>query len=90
MREQVRSLIGESLRTKTGRPFEVVDVTDSTVRYTVNGKPYMGRLATIEDAAKLVRDGGSLHAPGDIARVAPTSRSRAYEWAVLKRLGIVT
>ena len=89
LQEQIRSLAGEDLRTKRGRPFRVVEVSDRVVKYEVNGHPYNGQLASYERVEEHLRRGGQINGPGDIQKLYPPNRTSAYEWAVLRRLNIL-
>jgi len=87
--ERIRSLIGEPLRTKTGLPFRVLDVDTRAVLYEIGGTPRAGRLDSYVRAVEHRQGGGSLAEPLDLQALDRSNRNAVYEWAVLKRLGLL-
>ena len=87
--EQIRALVGEELTTKRGRPFQVVRVTDNTITYRAAGTDRSGQVRNYVAILEHLRAGNRINGPGDIEQVCPGDRNRAYEWAVLKRLGVL-
>jgi hypothetical protein len=87
--ERIRTLIGEPLRTKTGLPFRVLDVDARTVLYETNGTPRAGRLDSYVQAVEHRQGGGSLAEPLNLQALDHSNRNAVYEWAVLKRLGLL-
>jgi len=87
--ERIRGLIGQDLATMRGRPFQVVRVTDSTVVYRANGSDRQGQTKNYNAVLDHLDSGNQIGGPRDIQRLCPGDRNAAYEWAVLRQLGIL-
>jgi hypothetical protein len=87
---RLAGVVGETLRTRTGQAFRVLEVTERTVLYEVNGAPRAGRADAYRRAIEHVAAGHHLDGPLDLQVLDPSDRNVAYEWAVLRRLGVVS
>lgn len=74
------------LKTKTGIPFTILQVTNSMIDYKLrNGSIQSSMRATYEEAVKYLQQGGILKGPRDI-RINIRDDRPAYVWAVLHHL----
>jgi hypothetical protein len=89
IQSRLRSLIGEPLTTMRGRPFRVLSVSDRTVMYEVGGNRRPGQLMVYEQVLERLRAGDRVTSPKGIQDIVPGTHNSAYEWAVLRRLGLV-
>ena len=85
----IRTLVGVPLRTRTGLRFHVLDVDERAVLYEISGTPRGGRLDSYVRAVEHRQGGGSLADPLDLQALDRSDRMAVYEWAVLKRLGLL-
>lgn len=90
VKSQIRSLIGENLFTLRGKTFRVTSMSGNTIRFEANGQDRNGQLLPYETVIEHVRQGGRINGPGDIRRLHPSDFNASYEFAVLRRLGIVS
>jgi L-lactate dehydrogenase complex protein LldG len=86
----VSKLLGETLKTKRREPFEVVKVTDNTVRVRVgsSGKEYTVRRASLEKAAALLAGGTEINGPAAYRKLV-ANEAPAYAWSLLREFGLV-
>lgn len=89
--QQLRTLIGETLRTKHDKPFEVTRVERGVVWYEERGRPKgRGEIATYEACLSQLASGESIDGPGAVRTICPKSRTASYEWGILKHLKFVS
>ncbi|WP_457636504.1 LutC/YkgG family protein [Oceanithermus sp.] len=88
--ESLRRLEGKTLSTKRGEPFEVVKVTENTVRVRVgsSGKEYNVRRSSLEKAAALLAAGQEISGPVAYRKLV-ANEAPAYAWSLLHELGLV-
>ena len=76
-----------TLRTKQGQPFQILDISEQTIKIEVStGQQHTISRTNLEQAVEYLQRGGSIAGPGQYKKKIADDRP-SYAWAILLEMG---